>query len=82
MFISLPFLLEGVIIGLASSGIAYLLQIYMYKYVQKMIISDMQMISVIPLSDVSLYLILSFVLIGVVTGLLGSELSMRKYLKK
>lgn len=82
MFISLPFLLEGVIIGLVSSGIAYMLQVAMYKYVQKMVVSTMNMISVVPLADVSIYIILSFVLIGVITGLLGSELSMRKYLKK
>ena len=82
MFISLPFLLEGVIIGLVSSGIAYLIEVYMYKYVQKMIVSEMNMISVVPLADVRLYIILSFVLIGVLTGLVGSELSMRKYLKK
>ena len=80
-FISLPFLFEGIIIGLLSGVIAYLLQTYMYNYVQKMIISDVQMISILPFAQLRAYVILGFIAVGVITGVLGSELSMRKYLK-
>ena len=80
-FIMLPFVLEGVWIGLISSGIAYLIQLYIYTFVQKMVTTDYNMFSLIPFADVRTYLALAFVGIGVLTGIVGSSISLRKNLR-
>ena len=81
-FITLPFVLEGVFIGLLSAGLAYLIEWYIYIYLQRMVLSDtIQMIHIVSFSGVSRWLLLSFIGIGVLTGVTGSLISMRKYLK-
>ena len=80
-FISMPFIVEGMIIGVVASGIAYVIQFYMYKYVQKMMLTDIEMISVIPFGEVRVYVIAGFFFIGILTGVVGSLISLRKYLK-
>lgn len=81
-FITLPFIIEGIIIGLISSGLGYLLQWYMYSYVEKIVISDYKMLTVIGFSALQNYVLAGFLLIGIFTGVLGSCISLRKYLKK
>jgi len=80
-FIVLPFIFEGVLIGIVSSGIAFLVVGYAYSYIQKIIIVDFQMIQMILFNDIRLYIGLSFLLIGVLTGIIGSCISLNKYLK-
>ncbi len=80
-FIALPFELEGVIIGLFSGGIAFLLQWYAYGYVQKMMTTDLQMIEIIPFAEIRILLLVGCLAVGVITGLIGSAISIRKYLK-
>ncbi len=80
-FISLPFDLEGIIIGLFSGTCAFLVQWYAYGYVQKMVMSDINMIEIIPFSDIWLIIFVGCTLIGVLTGLIGSKISIKKYSK-
>jgi len=80
-FIALPFELEGIIIGLFSGSIAFLLQWYAYGYIQKMMTTDLQMIEIIPFAEIRGILIVGCLVIGVLTGLIGSAISIRKYLK-
>jgi len=80
-FIVLPFILEGIIIGIVASGLAYLIQWGSYNYLFDMIASDFQMITLINFSDVQIFVALGFLAIGVVTGIMGSSLSLNKYLK-
>lgn len=81
-FITLPFMLEGVFIGLISGGFAYLIEWYIYIYLQKMVVSDtLQMIHIIPFNGINQMLLIAFIVIGILTGVVGSFLSMRKYLK-
>ena len=80
-FITLPFVFEGVLIGLLSSGIAYLLEWYAYGYISKMVIIDYSMISVVAFDEVRLYILFGFIGIGIVTGIIGSVISLSKYLK-
>ncbi|MBQ4575924.1 MAG: permease-like cell division protein FtsX [Clostridia bacterium] len=79
-FITLPFVFEGIFIGLLAGGIGYLLQWYLYTYVYNIIITDYNMISVMAYADISHYVIAAFLAIGVVTGIIGSSISLRKYL--
>ncbi len=80
-FIALPFELEGAIIGLFSGVAAFFVQWYMYGYVQKMIMNDIQMISILSFSDIRIMMLIGCLVIGVITGVIGSVISIRKYLK-
>lgn len=81
-FISLPFVFEGIIIGLIASVIAYLIEWYVYSYVEGMVVTDLQMISIVSFDSIKLYLLIAFVAIGIITGTLGSCISLSRYLKE
>ena len=80
-FVILPFIFEGILIGLISSGIAYLIEWYMYGYVVSMIGDNFNMLTILSFSDIRATVAIAFVGIGVVTGIIGSTISTRRYLK-
>lgn len=80
-FITLPFIFEGIIIGLFASGIAYAVEAYAYKYIERSVFSDLDMLRLIPLSEINWTLLAGFVAVGVITGIVGSCISLGKYLK-
>ena len=79
-FITLPFIFEGVIIGVAASILAFVAESYIYIYIEKMVNTDMQMISIMTYSEVCPLLIGGFLIIGIVSGIIGSVASLNKYL--
>lgn len=81
-FISLPFIFEGIFIGLFASVIGYFAEWYVYSYVEGMVISDLQMINIIQFTDIKYIVLAGFLGLGVITGILGSSLSLGKYLKQ
>ncbi len=81
-FISLPYIFEGIIIGIFSSITAYFIEWYMYSYIEKMVVEDLQMIKIMAFSDISGYVLWGFLAIGIVTGIIGSSISLGKYLSK
>lgn len=80
-FVILPFIFEGILIGLISSGIAYLIEWYMYGYVVSMIGDNFNMLTILSFNDIRATVAIAFVGIGVVTGIIGSTISTRRYLK-
>lgn len=81
-FITLPFIFEGIIIGTVASLAGYFVVRSAYVYVVKRVVDSIQLLSFIPLSDISSWLLISFLGIGIATGVLGSSISLGKYLKK
>ncbi len=80
-FITLPFVFEGILIGIIASGVAYLIQWYVYSYIDKLITQDYGLISIVGFSELNTYVILGFLAVGVFTGIVGSMISLSKYLK-
>lgn len=80
-FIFTPFVFEGIIIGATSSILAFFAERYIYLYVEKMVATDMRMIEILKFGDVSTYLLLGFAGIGVLTGIIGSIISLRRYIE-
>ncbi|MBS5724812.1 MAG: permease-like cell division protein FtsX [Clostridiales bacterium] len=80
-FITLPFILEGVLIGVFASLIGFAVETYIYSYVENMALSDLEMISILSYRSIALPLFFGFIVIGVITGIIGSVASLRKYLK-
>ena len=80
-FITIPFIIEGIIIGALSSVIAFFLEKLMYTSIYNFMTEGYNMIKVKPFSDIMIWVLLGFIAIGVFTGVVGSVISLRKYLK-
>lgn len=78
-FIRIPFVIEGMIIGLVSALISEGLIYFCYRVATEKI--SVMLGQVVAFSDVALYLLLVFVGIGVFAGAIGSALMIGKYLK-
>lgn len=82
LFIAVPYLLEGVILGLIAALTAFGLQQYVYSLVSAGAAKELfGLISFLPASSFTGALFAIFSLIGVGTGLLGSIISLIRYLK-
>lgn len=79
-FIALPFELEGIFIGAFSGLVAFLVQWYTYGYVRDIISSEIQMIKVSPFSEMKVIIFFGCMIIGIVTGYIGSRISINKHL--
>ena len=80
-FIIVPYVIEGTIIGIFSSIIAYISEWYIYISMEEMVASDIQMIEMLPFGDISNIVALAFIAVGVLTGVIGSCISLHKNLQ-
>lgn len=82
MFVRIPFLVEGMVIGLVSAIVSTAGIALLYEGITKAISESMAIFDFIPLTDVIFYVAGAFAIAGVVVGFFGSFISIRKYLKK
>ena len=80
-FITIPFVFEGIIIGVAASAVAYAIELVIYNYIAKSAFSNVAFISIIDAPTVAVPLFFGFIGVGMLTGIIGSVASLRKYLK-
>ncbi len=86
-FIRMPFLIEGMILGVISATVSFFIVWYFYQQVFNSIVGDMSgwlssaASSLISFKDFVPYLILGYLFIGIVIGGFGSMMSVRKHLK-
>lgn len=81
-FIRWPFVIEGVLIGLLGSILSGALLCFGYEGLTGLFTSlNIAFVQFIPLGEVVLLLFVSFILMGMGMGALGSLISVRKYLK-
>lgn len=82
-FIRFPFLLEGILIGVAATALAIAAQWCIYVYALIPAISQLTFLSdcIVPFRSAAPGLLIIFGVIGLVVGVFGSVLSIRKYLK-
>ena len=81
MFVRIPFLIEGMLIGLVSALVATGGLSLLYEGVAQAISASMP-IDYIPLADVIIIIAVAFAVSGILVGFFGSFISIRKYLKK
>ena len=81
-FITLPFIFEGVFIGLLASVAGYFVEWYFYGYIEDMVMSDLQMVSIIRFAEINDIVLPAFIIVGVITGVVGSLISLGKYLNQ
>ncbi len=80
-FITTPFVIEGMILGLTAALLAFFAQGWIYGVLESAAIKNYSLIKVMPYSDVSVVILLGFITVGLITGILGSFISLRKYMK-
>lgn len=80
-FIVVPYILEGTIIGLIASCISYAIEWYLYYSMNKTMLSDVKMIELVPFGEIGGVVAIAFVGVGVLTGIIGSCISLRKNLQ-
>lgn len=79
-FVRVPFIIEGMVLGIVASGLAYGLIFLIYSRLYDMFGTSL-MGGLLEFSSVWYLVLLGFLGIGVLTGVAGSAISMRKYLK-
>lgn len=77
-FICYPFIIEGVFIGIISTIVSLILVYVVYFCIT----SFLKLSDIVPFSEMWGVLLLSFLVIGVFTGVIASSKSVGKYLKK
>lgn len=93
-FITTPFILEGIGIGGFSAGVAFLIEWFGYTKLTGMVggETNYKMIDFLSFKDtvnvfgyfdtnITVIVLVSFIAVGVITGIIGSMISLRKYLK-
>ena len=76
----MPFLVEGIVIGLTAGLISFGLVSYIYSAAASSI-TDVLATGVLPYSTMLFKLLLAFIGSGVLSGSIGSLVSIRKYLR-
>lgn len=83
-YIIAPFIIEGVTIGAISAAIAYFTDMGLYAYVVKNVgigsSQLMSMFALVPFADMSIELLAIFLLLGTVTGVAASIISLHRNL--
>lgn len=82
-FVRGPFLVEGMILGLAGGVIAYLCQWGVYGLVVQAVNKSgiLNIIDIVPFQQMSQLVLLVFLLVGIAIGAGGSVMAIRKFLK-
>lgn len=83
-FISFPFVLESLIIGIISTCIAFGTQYGVYSFLTRAVSTSSgisKFIQVVPFSEVWLYVLLAFVVISFLTCFTASKISLSKHIK-
>jgi len=80
-FIRMPFIIEGIIIGLLGFGVSYLLIAVGYNAAVGAISDLINLFEFLPLQECLLPLGVSMVSFGVLMGAIGSGLSIKRHLK-
>ena len=81
-FVRIPFVVEGVLIGVISALIAEGLLYFCYRVATETIISTLGTNDIVRYGDVAIMLLLIFIGIGVFAGILGSVIMISKYLRR
>lgn len=82
-FIRWPFVVEGFILGILASAIAFFLEWGLYNLLQTQIsmVDSLDLITVVPFVEVIEIVAIGYAVVGFLVGVFGSLLSIRKFLK-
>lgn len=81
-FIRIPFVVEGMLIGIISALIAEGLLYFCYRVATEKIIATLGTTDIVKYEDMAIFLLLVFIAIGLFAGIIGSVIIISKYLRK
>lgn len=79
-FIRFPFIIDGVLMGLMAGLISFFAQKYLYAYMGETMSVLGNIITIFPFATVQKEVFLSFMLAGLGVGVLGSAITIKRYL--
>ena len=79
-YIRWPFVIEGAIMGIVGSTVAFLPVFFAYRGIEQWWVETIQLFNLIPSAILSNAMIIIFLLMGCMLGAFGSVLSIRKHL--
>ncbi len=80
-FVRIPFVVEGVIIGLISALLAEAVLYFCYRVATEKIIATLNTTDIVKFGDMALPLLAIFIGIGLFAGVIGSVIMISKYLR-
>ena len=81
-FIRGPFNVEGVILGLSGSLLAFLAEWALYSLLaEKLSASSLSFLHIIPFSELTLPVVVSFAAVGLLVAIFGSRIAIRNYMR-
>ena len=81
-FVRIPFVVEGMLIGVISAVIAEVLLYFCYRVATETIIKTLGTEEIVKYGDMAWILLLLFIAIGVIAGVIGSVIIISKYLRR
>lgn len=81
-FIRVPFMVEGMTLGILSGGVAFFFVWLLYVKLLGLLPQTTALFTLVPFKEVWGVLIVGFLVIGMLTGMLGSAIATGKYLHK
>jgi len=81
-YITVPFVFEGAFIGIIAGLLAFAIEWLIYGRAAKVISEHYRVFSTVKFDSFALLLILAFLVIGLFCGVVGSLISLAKYLKE
>lgn len=82
-FVRWPFVIEGILLGVGSALLAFLVQWGVYQLLVQAVnvYSHVQLINMIPFEQLRMPMLITFGGIGLIVGVLGSLITIRKFLR-
>ena len=82
-FIRWPFVYEGLLLGCFSSVVAFFLQWGLYAGISAGISASdtLQLLNIVPFTDLWVPVLVSFIIVGLLVGIAGSLMAIRKFLR-
>lgn len=82
-FIRMPFIIEGLVLGILGGGLAFLAQWGIYELITGKLVTSLtgSLLNVIPFNNVAQYVFIAFMGVGVLIGTFGGVNAIRNYLK-
>lgn len=81
-FVRIPFIVEGILIGIISALLAEGLLYFCYRVATETIVTTLGTTDIVHYGDLALWLLLIFIGIGIFAGVLGSVIMISKYLRR
>lgn len=82
-FIRMPFVIEGLVLGVAGGGLAFLAEWGIYEVISSKVVGGVagNIINVVPFQSLSMMVFIAFMAVGVLVGMFGGVNAIRNYLK-